>query len=169
MSETIVLGKKQEVIGDKDKDLVLKTKGKVKIQQGSKFIDLISQGELNIPKTIKSVSTKSKIPSNTGFYFVEEEGLIYAVIDKKITPLSGEGIGTDLDIIKNLSDLKDTSITLPRNNDVLLYKNGKWINSNIQIDLDEDSIKDIVQDLIDDSITDNNNQINDRIEYTAKG
>lgn len=165
MSGTIVLGKKQEVIGDKDKDLVLKTKGKVKIQQGSKFIDLISEGELNIPKSIKSVPSKSKIPSTTGFYFVEEEGLIYAVINKKITPLSGEGIGSDLDIIKKLSELTDTSITQPKNDDILLYKNGKWVNSSIKIDLDEDTI----QDLIDDSITENNEELNSRIEYTAKG
>lgn len=49
MSEKL-FGRMYETIGSSSSDLLLKSKGSVKIQWGNKFIDLIKDGDINYPK-----------------------------------------------------------------------------------------------------------------------
>ena len=49
MSENL-FGRVYEVIGDSSSDLLLKTKGQLKVQYGNKYIDLIKNGNINYPK-----------------------------------------------------------------------------------------------------------------------
>ena len=65
-----VLGTKQVIAGSRDKDFVIQTKGKVKIQQGNSFIDLIKDGKINAPVIIHVVDTINDIGTKTGFYYV---------------------------------------------------------------------------------------------------
>ena len=43
-----MFGRSYSQIGDSNSDFLIKTKGQVKIQWGSKFIDIIKDGKLNV-------------------------------------------------------------------------------------------------------------------------
>ena len=78
-----VFGKNHEEIGSLDKDLILKTRGQVRIQFGKKFVSLLnSKGQLdvNIPsfEAIKEVEDPNLITSN-GFYYYN--GVIIAYVN----------------------------------------------------------------------------------------
>lgn len=49
MSENL-FGRVFDSLGSNTSDLLLKTKGQVKIQYGNKYIDLIKEGNINYPK-----------------------------------------------------------------------------------------------------------------------
>lgn len=69
-----LFGNSVEIVGNSSKNLVLQTSGKVKIQFGKKFIDLIdSNGNLNtgLNSIIKKVDSEDKIVSD-GFYYYNE-------------------------------------------------------------------------------------------------
>lgn len=58
-------------IGDTNCDLLLKCRGKVKIQQGNKFIDLIKDGQLNISSSV--IFDSSQVGNNDGIYIVNDK------------------------------------------------------------------------------------------------
>ncbi len=61
-----LFGRVFDSLGTSSSDLLLKTKGQVKIQWGNKFIDLIKDGKINFPKdTVQKMIDKSKIPINS--------------------------------------------------------------------------------------------------------
>jgi hypothetical protein len=43
-----IFGSEHTLLGSSNRDLILKTRGKVKVQWGNKFIDIIKNGKLNI-------------------------------------------------------------------------------------------------------------------------
>ena len=140
MSELIrtdtVLGKQQVIAGSSDKDFVIQTKGKVKVQQGNRFIDLIKDGTIKFPDVINIVSSRDKIGTANGFYFVTDEGALYAVINKNLFSLNGGNISSNTnngDIIKRLEDLEDTLLINLRDGDLLAYQGGYWVNSLLNI------------------------------------
>jgi hypothetical protein len=51
MSEKL-FGRVFDSVGSSSSDLLLKTKGQVKVQWGNKYIDLIKDGNVNYPKEI---------------------------------------------------------------------------------------------------------------------
>lgn len=64
----------KEIVGSNEKDLILKTRGKVYINYGKKHIELLnSKGELNvnIPATIQTSDSIDNI-EKTGFYLIED-------------------------------------------------------------------------------------------------
>ena len=66
-----MFGNSVEEVGSTSKNLILKTAGKIKIQFGKKFIDLLdSNGNLNVglASVIRKVSSEEKIVSD-GFYY----------------------------------------------------------------------------------------------------
>ena len=131
-----VLGNKQNIAGSSDKDFIIQTKGKVKVQQGNKFIDLIKEGKIKYPDVINIVSSIDKIGTANGFYFVTDEGALYAVINKNLFPLNGGNISSNTnngDIIKRLEDLEDTLLINLRDGDLLAYQGGYWVNSLLNI------------------------------------
>lgn len=82
-------GRMYKVGGSSEKDLLLKTKGEVKLQIGTKFIDLIKDGEIvsqneNLFNEVKSVDEIKE----SGIYLCDES--IYVRINDTIIKLNGE-------------------------------------------------------------------------------
>lgn len=88
----IVLGKEQSVFGSSLRDSVIRTKGKVKIQVGRKFVDLFD-GEriLGGSKAITIVDNPNKIPSTDGFYYSKDDNSLYLSIGGEVIKIFGEG------------------------------------------------------------------------------
>jgi hypothetical protein len=43
-----IFGSEHTLIGSSNRDLILKTRGKIKVQWGNRFIDIIKNGKLNV-------------------------------------------------------------------------------------------------------------------------
>lgn len=91
MSNKIQLfGRSYNQYGDSDTDVIIKTKGQVKIQWGSKFIDLIKDGKIAVDSNfIFKVQDVSKIGVKDGIYVVGGEAVYLKIGDSTIN-LIGE-------------------------------------------------------------------------------
>ena len=79
-------GRTYETVGNVSGDLLLKTRGGVKVQIGSSFIDLIKNGKINADiDIIKEASSKDNIIDN-GLYLVKD--VLYVKYQDTILPLS---------------------------------------------------------------------------------
>ena len=83
-------GRTYETVGNVSGDLLLKTRGGVKVQIGSSFIDLVKNGKINVDiDIIKEASSKDNIIDN-GLYLVKD--VLYVKYQDTILPLnSGTG------------------------------------------------------------------------------
>ena len=93
---TRLFGRSYNTLGESNADLILKTKGQIKIQWGKKFIDLIKDGKINsgVDEILYTVKSESDInPSKNGLYYVNEDGSLWVVIGGQTINLKGE-IGT---------------------------------------------------------------------------
>lgn len=87
-----LFGRSYNQYGDSNTDILIKTKGQVKIQWGSKFIDLIKDGKIAIDANfIFKVSDISKIGVRDGFYIVENQSLYLKVGDALINLVGESG------------------------------------------------------------------------------
>ena len=84
-----MFGRSYSQAGDSNSDFLIKTKGQVKIQWGSKFIDLIKDGKINVDAKF---IYKGSVGSKDGIY-VDGENVFLKVGDLKPINLIGE-IGT---------------------------------------------------------------------------
>ena len=119
-----IFGKNQGEIGSLDKNLVLRTKGRVYIRYGRKYIELLDdKGNINvkIPKVLTKVDSIDKI-KDTGFYLLN--GNLYACYEGdvfQITGVEGEYISYSID--QNLTQeqistaQKNIGLTFPSIND----------------------------------------------------
>lgn len=93
-----LFGRDFDSIGSSSSDLLLKTKGQVKIQWGNKFIDLLKDGKVNYPKD-------------------EIKKIIEELIDEKMSMQDADGntvniqdiINTNSQSIKELKETIDTT------------------------------------------------------------
>lgn len=87
-----IFGKSYNKIGNTNSNLLLKTKGSIKIQWGRKFFDLIKDGKLNIDtKFIYTVSDSSSIGNSDGIYVLNSGDVYLKVGDQTILLVDGEG------------------------------------------------------------------------------
>ena len=63
-------GRSYSKVGSSDSDFLIQTKGQVKIQWGSKFIDLIKDGKINVDS--KFIYKEGKVGVKDGIYIVGE-------------------------------------------------------------------------------------------------
>lgn len=89
-----MFGSSHNVVGESSSDLILRTRGKIKIQWGNKFIDLLKDGKLNVNSDfIFKVADKDSIKNKTGVY-VTDNGEVYLKYSSD-EPLNLQGeIGT---------------------------------------------------------------------------
>ena len=91
-----MFGKTYNTVGSADSNLILQTRGDLKVRWGNKFIDLIKNGKIAVDvEFLKKVDSKDSISSD-GIYLVknEESDEIWICIKGQLYNLYGE-IGTD--------------------------------------------------------------------------
>lgn len=98
-------------VGSSESDLVIKTKGKIKIQWGNKFIDLLKNGKINIDS--KFIFKKDSVGPKDGIYIVDDK--IYLCVNGESIPLISDEIGTTyvsfMDVQETDSDSKHIALT----------------------------------------------------------
>ena len=75
MAELIatMFGKAYDTVGSADKNLILQTRGDLKIKWGGKYIDLIKNGKINADTDVlKKINSKDSIYKD-GLYLIEKE------------------------------------------------------------------------------------------------
>ena len=88
-----MFGRSYSQIGDSNSDFLIKTKGQVKIQWGSKFIDIIKDGKLNVNTDfIFTAESADKLGVKDGLYIVSEDSnnSVYLKLGDNIINLAGE-------------------------------------------------------------------------------
>lgn len=84
-----LFGRNYDSVGSSNSDFLIKTKGQIKIQWGSKFIDLIKDGKINSNiDIIKQVNSKNDIGTSEGFYIVDKD--IYLKTSESLISLTNE-------------------------------------------------------------------------------
>ena len=85
MSNVNLFGSSYSPVGSSTSDLLLKSRGKVKIQVGNKFIDLIKDGKINVQS--KFIYQQNEVGKLDGIYVVGED--IFLVVDGNQINLNG--------------------------------------------------------------------------------
>lgn len=87
-------GRAYESFGSTNSDFLIKTKGKIKIQWGNKFIDLIKDGKINTDSDLLNiVKDSNSIGKLDGIYYAKDDGSLWVVVGGNKINLKGE-IGT---------------------------------------------------------------------------
>lgn len=91
MSEqtTKLFGRTYNNIGNSNSDLILKTRGQVKVQWGSKFIDLIKDGKINTD--CKIIYKEDSVGVKDGIYIINGEKVVLKVGETELDLAGAEG------------------------------------------------------------------------------
>ena len=84
-----LFGRGYEFVGKEGADFCIKTKGKVKIKWGNKYIDLVKDGKINVDVgLLKKVHSIDEIGNKDGIY-ITDDGEIVIVFDGNQYPIYG--------------------------------------------------------------------------------
>lgn len=83
-----LFGRSYETVGKSDADFCIKTRGQVKVQWGSKFIDLIKDGKVNAD--VKFIYQQDEVGSKDGIYVSKDCSTVSLVIGGQAINLTGE-------------------------------------------------------------------------------
>lgn len=84
-------GRAYETVGNTNSDFMIKTKGKIKIQWGDKFIDLVKDGKINTDSDfLNSVKDPESIGKTDGIYYAKSDGSLWVVIGGNKINLKGD-------------------------------------------------------------------------------
>ena len=106
-------GRTYETVGNVSGDLLLKTRGGVKVQIGSSFIDLVKNGKINVDiDIIKEASSKDNIIDN-GLYIVKD--VLYVKYQDTVLPLSNSTIENQVSYLPQLNITQEQQIQAQKN------------------------------------------------------
>ena len=106
-------GRTYETVGNVSGDLLLKTRGGVKVQIGSSFIDLIKNGKINVDiDIIKEASSKDNIIDN-GLYLVKD--VLYVKYYDTVLPLSSNTGENQVSYLPQLNITQEQKIQAQKN------------------------------------------------------
>ena len=106
-------GRTYETVGNVSGDLLLKTRGGVKVQIGSSFIDLVKNGKINVDiDIIKEASSKDNIINN-GLYLVKD--VLYVKYYDTILPLSSNTGENQVSYLPQLNITQEQKIQAQKN------------------------------------------------------
>ena len=106
-------GRTYETVGNVSGDLLLKTRGGVKVQIGSSFIDLVKNGKINVDiDIIKEASSKDNIIDN-GLYLVKD--VLYVKYQDIILPLSSNTGENQVSYLPQLNITQEQKIQAQKN------------------------------------------------------
>ena len=106
-------GRTYETVGNVSGDLLLKTRGGVKVQIGSSFIDLVKNGKINVDiDIIKEASSKDNIIDN-GLYLVKD--VLYVKYQDAILPLSSNTGENQVSYLPQLNITQEQKIQAQKN------------------------------------------------------
>lgn len=88
LGKSNLFGANQNTIGSTSADLTLKTSGKVKIQWGNKFIDLIKDGKINVDS--KFIYVRDDIGTKDGIYVSTDKNTVVLKVGNSQINLIGE-------------------------------------------------------------------------------
>lgn len=106
-------GRTYETVGNVSGDLLLKTRGGVKVQIGSSFIDLIKNGKINANiDIIKEASSKDNIIDN-GLYIVKD--VLYVKYQDIVLPLNNSTEENQVSYLPQLNITQEQRIQAQKN------------------------------------------------------
>ena len=106
-------GRTYETVGNVSGDLLLKTRGGVKVQIGSSFIDLVKNGKINVDiDIIKEASSKDNIINN-GLYLVKD--VLYVKYQDTVLPLSSNTGENQVSYLPQLNITQEQKIQAQKN------------------------------------------------------
>lgn len=106
-------GRTYETVGDISGDLLLKTRGGVKVQIGSSFIDLVKNGKINVDiDIIKEVSSKDNIINN-GLYLIKD--VLYVKYQDTVLPLNNSETNNQVSYLPQLDITQEQQIQAQKN------------------------------------------------------
>ena len=106
-------GRTYETVGNVSGDLLLKTRGGVKVQIGSSFIDLVKNGKINVDiDIIKEASSKDNIIDN-GLYLVKD--VLYVKYQDTVLPLNSNTGENQVSYLPQLNITQEQKIQAQKN------------------------------------------------------
>lgn len=106
-------GRTYETVGNVSGDLLLKTRGGVKVQIGSSFIDLVKNGKINVDiDIIKEASSKDNIIDN-GLYLVKD--VLYVKYQDTVLPLNSNTGENQVSYLPQLNITQEQQIQAQKN------------------------------------------------------
>ncbi len=106
-------GRTYETVGNVSGDLLLKTRGGVKVQIGSSFIDLVKNGKINVDiDIIKEASSKDSIIDN-GLYLIDN--ILYVKYQDTVLSLNDNTNKNSVSYLPQLDITQDQQIQAQKN------------------------------------------------------
>ena len=106
-------GRTYETVGNVSGDLLLKTRGGIKVQIGSSFIDLVKNGKINVDiDIIKEASSKDNIIDN-GLYLVKD--VLYVKYQDTVLPLNSSTGENQVSYLPQLNITQEQKIQAQKN------------------------------------------------------
>ena len=87
-----MFGKAYNTVGSANSNLILQTRGDIKVRWGNKFIDLIKNGKVNAEVDLLKKVSDTNVIHTDGVYLINKDGVdeIWVMIDGTLVNLKGE-------------------------------------------------------------------------------
>lgn len=116
MSTVGLFGRQFTEVGSSSSDFLIKTKGKVKIQWGNKFIDLIKDGKIAVDGfQFYTAANKESIDGDDGFYITDDGGVYIKFGDQEPINIFGEVGTTYVSFVESQETLPEQKLTAQKN------------------------------------------------------